>query len=60
LRRKSPKQYRLPSIIASSPISIANAPEKNKKPFTVVSFAAMIILILETRRCPNGPGCGQH
>jgi hypothetical protein len=44
-RHKKPKQWRLPSIIATSPTSIANDPAKIKNPFMVVSFVAMIMLI---------------
>jgi hypothetical protein len=60
LRRKNPKKCRLPTSIATSPTSIANAPEKIKNPFTVVSFALLIMLLFDTMRCRRGEGRRQR
>jgi hypothetical protein len=54
------KQCKLPSIIAPNPTSVNNTPERNKKPPTMVSFAVMIILLLDIMRRPRSQSCGQR
>jgi hypothetical protein len=39
--------------MATNPTSSANAPEKIKNPFTVVSFAVIVMLLSDLLPCPR-------